>query len=246
MARIRTIKPEFFTSEDIVALDPMSRLLYIALWCEADREGRMVWKPRTFKMRYFPVDNCDIDAMCDALVDSGLIQLYGDGLAFIPQFTSHQAINPREGDSKLPVPDMYMRVTDASVTRDDACNEDEHAAVTPRQEGKGKEGNSTRQTSTRKKQETPIPDDFTISDAVRAWAETNGYDQLDLHLSNFIDSCKAKDYRYRDWDAAFRKAISSNWARLSQRPKPVENPKEIIPGTNLTRARADFLQRMGL
>ena len=45
MARIRTIKPEFFTSEDIVALSPLARLLFIALWCEADREGRLVWKP---------------------------------------------------------------------------------------------------------------------------------------------------------------------------------------------------------
>ena len=39
VARIRTIKPDFFTSEDIVVLTPWARLLYIALWCEADREG---------------------------------------------------------------------------------------------------------------------------------------------------------------------------------------------------------------
>ena len=49
MARIRTIKPEFFTSDDICALSPRARLLYIGLWCEADREGRLVWAPRGFK-----------------------------------------------------------------------------------------------------------------------------------------------------------------------------------------------------
>jgi len=54
MARIRTIKPEFFTSEDIVSLTPHARLLYIAMWCEADKEGRMTWRPKTLKMRYFP------------------------------------------------------------------------------------------------------------------------------------------------------------------------------------------------
>jgi hypothetical protein len=43
VARIRTIKPEFFTSEDIVSLPPLTRLLYIALWCEADKEGRLAW-----------------------------------------------------------------------------------------------------------------------------------------------------------------------------------------------------------
>ena len=42
MARIRTIKPEFFTSDDICALSPRARLLYVGLWCEADREGRLV------------------------------------------------------------------------------------------------------------------------------------------------------------------------------------------------------------
>ena len=45
MARIRTIKPEFFTSDDICALSPLARLLYVGLWCEADREGRLVWTP---------------------------------------------------------------------------------------------------------------------------------------------------------------------------------------------------------
>ncbi len=31
MARIRTIKPEFFTSEDVVALSPLARLLFISV-----------------------------------------------------------------------------------------------------------------------------------------------------------------------------------------------------------------------
>lgn len=119
MARIRTIKPEFFTSEDIVSLSPLARLLYQATWCEADKEGRLVWKPRTFKLRYFPGDNCDIEAMCQELVDSGLVVLYGDGLAYIPTFSKHQHINPRESASTLPDPDQIesekARVNDASA-----------------------------------------------------------------------------------------------------------------------------------
>lgn len=110
MARIRTVKPEFFTSEDIVALEPLTRLLYIAIWCEADKEGRLVWKPMTFKLRYFPGDNCDMHAMCQQLVDAGLVVLYGTGYAYIPTFKAHQHINPREQASQLPEPD-------ASTTR---------------------------------------------------------------------------------------------------------------------------------
>lgn len=110
MARIRTIKPEFFTSADIVSLSPMARLLYIALWCEADKEGRLVWKPATFKLRYLPGDNCDVQALCDEVVKAGLVVLYGEGFAHIPAFKAHQHINPRESVSQLPDPD-------ASTTR---------------------------------------------------------------------------------------------------------------------------------
>lgn len=105
MARIRTIKPEFFTSADIVALSPLARLLYIALWCEADKEGRMVWKPKTFKLRYLPGDGCDVEALCEELVAHGLVRLYGEGLAWIPSFTRHQHVNPRESASDLPAPE---------------------------------------------------------------------------------------------------------------------------------------------
>lgn len=104
MARIRTIKPEFFTSEDIVALSAYARLLYIALWCEADKEGRLSWKPLTFKLRYFPGDPLDINACCNELLTTRLVVRYGDGLAYIPRFSKHQHVNPRESASELPAP----------------------------------------------------------------------------------------------------------------------------------------------
>jgi hypothetical protein len=135
MARIRTIKPEFFTSEDIVGLTPFARLLYIALWCEADREGRLVWKPRTFKIRYLPADECDVQALCQELLDAGLVRLYGDGFAVIPSFRDHQHLNPRESESSLPEPDASAtrrpRVNHASKRDSDAQGG---------REGKGKEG----------------------------------------------------------------------------------------------------------
>jgi hypothetical protein len=137
MARIRTIKPEFFTSEDVVALSPLARLLYIAIWCEADKEGRLLWKPLTFKMRYFPVDNCDIQELCEELISQGVVRLYGEGLAYIPAFAKHQHINPRETASTLPDPH-------ASTTRQprvpDASPRDSDAQVG--REGKGRERNT--------------------------------------------------------------------------------------------------------
>lgn len=127
LARIRTIKPEFFTSEDVVALQPYARLLFIALWCEADREGRLIWKPQTFKIRYLPADAVDICVLCEEIVTRKLVRLYGNGLAFIPSFSTHQHVNPRESDSRLPAPVMTKndakgarepRVSDIQVGRE--------------------------------------------------------------------------------------------------------------------------------
>lgn len=131
MARIRTIKPEFFTSEDIVELSPFARLLYVALWCESDREGRLTWKPKTFKLRYFPADSVDIEELCQEIVGRGLVVLYGDGLAYIPTFLDHQHINPRESASVLPPPDHASSTRGARVRH--ASGRDSDAQV-------GKEG----------------------------------------------------------------------------------------------------------
>lgn len=143
MARIRTIKPEFFTSEDIVSLSPLARILYVALWCEADKEGRLVWKPITFKLRYLPADSCDIQALCQEIVDRGLVRLYGDGYAFIPSFSAHQHINPRESASQLPEPDASTtrkaRVGTRKARVGTGANLDYDAQGG--REGKGKEGN---------------------------------------------------------------------------------------------------------
>lgn len=130
MARIRTIKPEFFTSADIVSLSPLARLLYIGLWCEADREGRLSWNLKTLKLRYLPVDNESIETLATELIEAGLIILYTADdrqYAEIPSFVSHQIINNKETCSHIP-----SRVKDASGTR--------HRGRKEGREGKGKEG----------------------------------------------------------------------------------------------------------
>ncbi len=131
MARIRTIKPEFFSSADVVALSPLARLLFIGLWGIADREGRMKWRPADFKLQILPGDQCDVHELCQEITRRELVVLYGDGLACIPTFLEHQSINPRETPSKLPAPD-------ACPTRADASNLDVHEQRG--REGKGREG----------------------------------------------------------------------------------------------------------
>jgi hypothetical protein len=129
MARIRTIKPEFFTSSDILSLTPLARLFYVSLWCEADREGLLSWNTETLKFRYFPKDKVDIEFLAAELVNTKLINILvgedGREYAEIPSFKTHQVINNRESESIL-----LPRVKAASP----------RVQGEGRKEGKGKEG----------------------------------------------------------------------------------------------------------
>ncbi len=56
MARIRTIKPEFWEDEGVAALSRDARLLWIATWNCADDEGILRWTPDYIKAQVFPYD----------------------------------------------------------------------------------------------------------------------------------------------------------------------------------------------
>jgi len=93
------------------------------------------------------------------------------------------------------------------------------------------------ETETEKKKEprkrapskTILPDDFGISDRVRAWASEKGHGRLDQHLESFRAKSAAKGYTYADWDAAFMEAIRENWAKLAPEQGNVI-PMEQRPG----------------
>ena len=70
MARIRSVHPGFFTDEDLVGTSLPARLLFIGLGIEADDKGIFEWKPITIKMRIFPADNVDVEALLSELVGS--------------------------------------------------------------------------------------------------------------------------------------------------------------------------------
>lgn len=105
MARIRMLKPSFFTDERVVSVSAFARLLFIGLWCEADREGRLEDRPLGLKMRLFPADAVDIGALLDELCRAQLVERYRVGdvaVISIPRFTKHQHVHFREARSTLP------------------------------------------------------------------------------------------------------------------------------------------------
>lgn len=57
MARIRNIKPEFFTSESVAELPLRTRLTWIGLWTHCDNHGRARDNVRTIKGAVWPLDD---------------------------------------------------------------------------------------------------------------------------------------------------------------------------------------------
>jgi hypothetical protein len=108
MARARNIKPSFFANEDLAELDLRSRLLFIGLWCLADREGRLEDRPKRIKAELFPYEDCDINEHLQELHDSGFIrryEMYGERYIWIVKFTKHQNPHIKEKASMIPAPD---------------------------------------------------------------------------------------------------------------------------------------------
>ena len=110
MARIRSIKPEFFQHDGLAQLSIAHRYLFIGLWTMADREGRMVDRPSRIRVAVMPYESAtteDVDAMLWDLAEhpEGFIVRYEvDGCQFIAvrSFTEHQRPHPKDPESTIP------------------------------------------------------------------------------------------------------------------------------------------------
>lgn len=112
MTRIRTIKPEFWSSPDTAACkDPWARLLFVAMWNWADDEGRGTANPKELAGFAFPWDD-DIDSgrihgMLREVSRAFGVVLYtvrGRPYYAIPSWKNHQRIN-KPSPAKHPAPE---------------------------------------------------------------------------------------------------------------------------------------------
>ncbi len=79
MARIRSIKPEFWTAEQIMELSRDARLLFVGLWNFCDDAGIHPAKVKTLKAEVFPSDDLtstDVRRMIDELIAEQLVVEY--------------------------------------------------------------------------------------------------------------------------------------------------------------------------
>lgn len=167
MARIRTIKPEFWTSEQVMECSPLARLLFIGIWNFCDDGGNHPLSAITIKALVFPGDaisSDDVRRMLDELSASGLLSFYSaSGKHYLHvNGWAHQKIDkptvkfppfaPTQPDlpPDAPAPNEGMRP--AGVVVDDAPpiggieldegSPNASGGLTPGREGEGK-GNNT-------------------------------------------------------------------------------------------------------
>jgi hypothetical protein len=108
--RARNIKPGFFSNEDLAEMPPEGRLLFIGLWCLADREGKLEDRPKRIKGELFRFDDLPVerlDSLLKQLCCLGLIIRYeknGCNYIKIPKFLNHQRPHHNEKPSTIPEP----------------------------------------------------------------------------------------------------------------------------------------------
>ena len=111
-ARIRSVKPELLTDEDLWDLGLKHPSLHIlqafeGLWMYSDREGRFEWRPRALGALILPYWNGDFGACLSALEAAGFVFRYvADGREYglVVGFKKHQTPNPKEEESRIPPP----------------------------------------------------------------------------------------------------------------------------------------------
>lgn len=235
MSRARNIKPGFFKNDRLAECGPLTRILFAALWCEADREGRLEDRPKRIKAECLPYDDCDVDAMLNELAGRGFIVRYSHGSGRFIQvsaFNKHQNPHMREPASSIPAPVEHSASTVLSTEK----------AETGPEKGDGKPTESPEParlfplspsliperepasddappTPKREATGTRLPADWQPDDALKAWAVNERKDlNIEREIASFVDYWIGKagrDGRKSNWPAAFR-----NWIRNSRNGAP--------------------------
>lgn len=133
--RSRNIKPGFFKNEKLVELSYETRLLFIGLWCMADRDGRLDDRPKKIKMEIFPADDLNIEQMLESLHVNNFVNRYtveNRNYIQVLNFHKHQKPHNKEQASSIPEPPKPQPRSVQTTTKVGASNDQgngEHALI---------------------------------------------------------------------------------------------------------------------
>lgn len=148
MARIRTIKPDAFTSDSLSSVSVLARWTFAGIWTHCDDEGRGRADARLIKAALFPLDDSinvpHVDKVLDELESIGAICRYeaaGKLYLHCPKWSLHQRIN-RPSESKMPECSRptHGGFSEESVKNHGGLTEDALACVDRKGTGKREQG----------------------------------------------------------------------------------------------------------
>jgi hypothetical protein len=118
MARIRTLKPTFWTDDRVVNLSRDARLLLVGMISQADDAGRLPASPVSLIGALYPHDEdvtaAKITRWTNEIDHCGIAKLYRIGkaqYAYFPKWKKHQRIDrPQKSSLPEPPPDALFEV----------------------------------------------------------------------------------------------------------------------------------------
>lgn len=231
--RARNIKPGFFENEYLAELSAHARLLFIGLWCLADREGRIENRPARIHGQLFPYEqDIDVVKLLDELAKchEQFITLYiSDGKPYIQVngFLDHQKPHPNEKSSVIPpasqgVPSLHTkervtrevtRTNPADIMNDEYMN-DECQPTKPSKKSPSKK--------------TTVPDSFPINPEMLLWAKdkhsVSDIQWLNRETEKFLNYNRANGRKQVDWIATWR-----NWVIKALEYQAPKNNVQALP-----------------
>jgi len=236
MPKIRGIKPEFWTDEDVVELSVPARLLFIGLWNFACDNGHLPDKPKQIKMRILPADDVDVNKLLDELAHHGRISR-ADGTITIAKFAHHQKPHKRwwvtcetpgcnlpEGASHGPVnrgTTVAQPLNNGRPTDDVDGDVDGDGELTPTVSGPRKRGQR-------------LTDDWRPSTETRDHLAAE-FPQVDQtaefwKFQNYWMAKSGKDATKIDWDRTYSNWIRNSAERQPTRPRSTQNTTDDLFG----------------
>ena len=158
MARIRTIKPEFWEDEKLAKLPVYARLLFIGTWNFADDNGALLANPVLMKSHIFPYEDIGISTISewiDMLVENGMLirtTYNGKDYLVIRKFLIHQKINRKSIRINIPLP-VVLQVIDEYNKTHGVLTE---PSLQEREQGIGKRNDGTGMEEEMKEESAPV------------------------------------------------------------------------------------------
>ncbi|QNH21228.1 hypothetical protein HEP73_02140 [Xanthomonas sp. GW] len=233
MARIRSIKPEFWSSEQVMECSPTARLLFIGLWNFCDDAGNHVASAKTIKAEIFPGDDIsstDVQRMLDELSSNSLIAFYTNGdkqYLHVTGWRKHQKIDRPTFKHPAFSADDRRGLDESSPPEgkgEEGSGEEGKGEKNPPNPPAGAEGEKP---GRRKRAKINFPafieacrdageKPVCADDPIFTFATDAGIPRDFLHLAwrEFASKHRTSGRMQKDWRAHFRDAVRRNWFKL--------------------------------